>query len=140
MKNNIEKRENLCKMKNSKKLSFIFWTQNSIFPTLLMIYFINSNILIFVAHWKQNHVILSKHLGSPLSGIIFDHKINCIRFARNRLKLLESVCCSITGEIWDDLTPLCPSCRWLTSSVQIYPHNLLLIYLPPTIYFPLYLQ
>ena len=64
--------------------------------------------------------------------IILDHEMNCtiINFIRNLFGIWKkSMRCSITGEIWDDLTPLCSSCRWIPSSVQIYPHNLLLIYL-----------
>ena len=104
----------------------------------------------FFCRWNK----LVKLVCNPIAQVHFGLKKLDMRRVTNHLinwlllqlpwiiskKSIWNLCCSITEEILDDLTPLCSSCRWLPSSVQIYPHNLLLIYLHTTIYFPLYFQ
>ena len=111
---------------------------------------VNVENFMFFCRWNK----LVELVCNPIAQVHFGLKKFDMRRVTNHLinwlllqlpwiiskKSIWNLCCSITEEILDDLTPLCSSYRWLPSSVQIYPHNLLLIYLHTTIYFPLYFR
>ena len=100
---------------------------------------VNVENFMFFCRWNK----LVELVCNPIAQVHFGLKKFDMRRVTNHLinwlllqlpwiiskKSIWNLCCSITEEILDDLTPLCSSYRWLPSSVQIYPHNLLLIYL-----------